>query len=61
MRCNRTACGRDIPDDALFCPYCGKKQAVTQRPAGKKGRAPNGSGTVIKRGSTYTILYRHVV
>lgn len=61
MICSRTACGRDIPDDALFCPYCGKKQAATQRPSGKKGRAPNGSGTVIKRGNTYTIIYRHVV
>ena len=61
MLCVRTACGRQIPDDALFCPYCGKKQTSTPRRTGKKGRAPNGSGTVIKRGNTYTIIYRHVV
>lgn len=61
MICSRTACGRDIPDDAVYCPYCGKKQTVIQRPASKRGRGPNGSGTVIKRGSTYTIIYRHVV
>lgn len=61
MLCNRTACRREIPDDAIFCPYCGKKQLATDRPAGKKGRAPNGSGTVVKRGSTYTIVYRKVV
>lgn len=61
MLCIRTACGREIPDDATWCPYCGKKQSSGPRQAGKKGRAPNGSGTVIKRGNTYTIIYRHVV
>lgn len=58
MLCSRTACGREIPDDAIYCPYCGKKQTVTDRPAGPKGRMPNGSGSVFKRGRTYTILYR---
>lgn len=28
MLCSRTACGRKIPDDAIYCPYCGKKQAA---------------------------------
>lgn len=58
MLCSRTACGREIPDDAIYCPYCGKKQMVTDRPAGPKGRMPNGSGSVVKRGRTYTIIYR---
>lgn len=59
MLCTRTACARSIPEDAVFCPYCGKKQISTARTGKKAGRAPNGSGTVVKRGSTYTIIYRH--
>ena len=27
MRCNQ--CGRDVADDAAFCPYCGERMAVT--------------------------------
>lgn len=60
MLCIRRACGREMPDDAIYCPYCGKKQITTERSAEKKRHMPNGSGTVIKRGSTYTIIYRHV-
>lgn len=43
MGCIR--CGRDIPDDAPYCPWCGKKQAQEKRKALKR---PNGAGTVYK-------------
>ena len=43
MGCIR--CGRDIPGDAPFCPWCGKKQAQEKRKALKR---PNGAGTVYK-------------
>ncbi len=42
MLCKK--CGRSIPDDALYCPYCGKKQAADS-PRKTKQRG-NGSGTV---------------
>lgn len=38
-------CSRDLPPDALYCPYCGKKQASTQR---RRTKRPNGLGTVYK-------------
>lgn len=43
MGCIR--CGRDLPDSAPFCPWCGKKQAQEKRKALKR---PNGAGTVYK-------------
>jgi hypothetical protein len=38
MRC--TQCGRDVADDALFCPYCGERTAPTLRPAAPIADAP---------------------
>lgn len=38
-------CGRDIPDGAMFCPWCGKKQVQEKRKALKRA---NGTGTVYK-------------
>lgn len=47
MTCIR--CGKDVPDGALFCPWCGKRQPDYAPPAQrKKRRRPKGSGTVYK-------------
>lgn len=55
MKCIK--CKADIPDDSIFCCYCGKKQ--TTRPKKRKPRSVgNGSGTVYKRGKTWTAQYR---
>lgn len=45
MKCIR--CHVNIPDKALFCPWCGKQQDATSAPVHrKKRRRPKGSGTV---------------
>ena len=47
MKCIR--CHVNIPDKALFCPWCGKQQDATSAPAHrKKRRRPKGSGSVYK-------------
>ena len=43
MLCNR--CKKEILSDAVFCPYCGKKQSSESRKALKRA---NGTGTVYK-------------
>lgn len=43
MECMK--CKKSIPEDALFCPYCGRKHIVQQKP---KARG-NGTGSVYKR------------
>ena len=48
MECNK--CQKLIPDDALFCPYCGKPVA----PKRSVRRRGNGSGYAFKRGNTWT-------
>lgn len=47
---NCIKCKAALPDGALFCPICGKKQASVDRKATKRG---NGTGTVYKRGSSW--------
>ena len=47
---NCIKCKATLPDGALFCPICGKKQASVDRKATKRG---NGTGTVYKRGSSW--------
>ena len=43
MQCIK--CRADLPDGAVYCPACGKKQTPQQRKALKR---PNGTGTVYK-------------
>lgn len=44
-------CKREVPEGALFCPWCG----ISQTPTKRKGRTrPNGTGTAFKRGDTWT-------
>lgn len=45
-------CKKDIPDGAVFCPWCGMRQ---ERQKGVKTRA-NGTGTAFKRGKTWTAV-----
>ncbi len=47
-----TVCGRDGPQDAVFCPYCGKRLEHIEKSRSGKKRG-NGQGTVYKRGSSY--------
>ena len=47
---NCIKCKANIPSNALFCPFCGKKQAAQQRPLTRRG---NGEGSVYKRGKTW--------
>ena len=56
MICCRKECGKELPDGALYCPACGKKQMKTAAP--KVRKRPNGDGTAYKRGSTWTAQYR---
>ena len=58
---NCAKCGRSFQDDAIFCPYCGKKQVIVPRKGRVKSRG-NGTGTAFKRGSTWTaqVVYDRV-
>ncbi len=42
---NCTKCKAELPEGALFCPMCGKKQSADQR---KHRKRANGSGTIYK-------------
>lgn len=50
MNCEK--CGKSFQDDAVFCPYCGKK--LGNFPSKRKPKRGNGQGTAFKRGSTWT-------
>lgn len=50
MKCKK--CDRDIPDDALFCCYCGKEL----NPKRKGTRRGNGQGQIYKRYGKWTAL-----
>lgn len=50
MKCKR--CGSQMPEDALYCPYCGK--AINPQPTARK--RGNGQGTAFKRGKTWTAV-----
>ena len=45
MICRNNKCGREIPEGAAFCPWCGKKQ---QLPAKKPKNRGNGLGSVYR-------------
>lgn len=46
-------CRVPLPEGALFCPRCGKKQTVTKR---KRSKRPNGYGSVYREGTTWTAV-----
>lgn len=46
-------CSRVLPEDAIFCCYCGVKQVVAKKKATKRA---NGTGSVKKRGKTWTAI-----
>lgn len=51
MNCRK--CARCLPDDAVFCCYCGVKQQIAAK---KATRRANGLGSVRKRGKTWTAI-----
>ena len=40
-------CKKQIEEDSIYCRFCGKKQAVEERPR-KKTRRPHGAGSVVE-------------
>lgn len=52
MKCRK--CKADIPDDALFCAYCGIKQDVEKKSPRTRG---NGQGCAVQRGSTWRAVW----
>ena len=46
-------CKKEIPEQSQYCMFCGRKQTRSHH------RLPNGSGTVYKRGQTYTVSLRY--
>lgn len=49
MNCRK--CAKPLPEGAAFCPWCGTKQATAPQ---RSRTRPNGAGTAIRRGKTYT-------
>lgn len=43
---NCVKCKKAIPEDGIFCPYCGKKQQQEKK---KKKKRANGTGSVIRK------------
>lgn len=52
-------CSREIPEESVYCLYCGIKQVPEK---GTRHRRGNGTGSVYKRGNTWTarIVVRYV-
>jgi hypothetical protein len=46
-KCIYARCKRTIPPDAIFCPYCGRKQVREQKPKKHRTRE-KGTGSVYK-------------
>ena len=55
MNCRK--CGKDLPDGAVYCAFCGIKQVL---PKQKPKRRGNGQGTAIKRGRSWTGIFRRM-
>lgn len=53
MKCKNRRCNRLIPEDAKYCPYCGKSQAPKQ----VKHKRPNGTGSIYKRSNVISTPY----
>lgn len=53
MNCRK--CTRSLPEDAVFCCYCGVKQVLAASKRKSTKRA-NGTGSVKKRGKTWTAI-----
>lgn len=51
MNCRK--CSRGLPDDAIFCCYCGVKQEITR----KRRKRSNGSGAVFRYRGGWAIEY----
>ena len=51
MRCSK--CGREMPDDSLFCPECGEKQIVGQKNEEKKVKKCTGCGCLLSEGDSF--------
>lgn len=47
-RCIYARCKREMPEDAVFCPYCGRKQAAERKK--RKNVREKGTGSVYKLG-----------
>ena len=50
MNCVYQKCDREIPEGAVFCPWCGRKQQRNERKTKSRG---NGLGSVYKRGDKW--------
>lgn len=44
MICVNRKCQKELPQDALYCPWCGRKQIKEKL----RGKRPNGTGTVYR-------------
>ena len=51
MRCSE--CGREIPDDSVFCPECGKQQTIGQKPQKEKMKRCTNCGCKIPEDSAF--------
>lgn len=47
---NCIRCNADVPQNAVYCPICGKKQVAQKKSSIRRG---NGTGSVYKRGKTW--------
>ena len=56
MRCSE--CGREIPDDSVFCPECGKQQTIGQKPQKEKMKRCTNCGCKIPEDSSIFTVWR---